>query len=687
MCGESGLAMRLFMPIAALLPRPMRISAEGTLLQRTQTPFEDIASQLKLSFASKDGLPPIFIQGPLLPKDVTVDGKISSQFLSGLLIAYAARGAVNCTISVKHLMSLPYIKLTLKVLEDFGCTISHDNYKVFYFDTAQTLRAASVRIAGDWSAAAYLLVAAALSGSLCVQGLRKNSAQADEAILDILQKAKCPVIHKHQLDHPDETSIIVNQAVLKAFHCNLEQSPDLFPALTALAAYAKGTSYLSGLHRLVNKESNRAKSIMEVLDRVGVKYEKNGDTLCIEGVESIEGGQHISSHGDHRLAMMGTLLALRSRQGLVVENSEVVAKSFPHFFHLFAKSRSFHTYYMNSLGHLLRMHIYGESHGTEVGVLIDGYPAGVPLSAEDFAEDLDRRRPDHSASTSRKEEDTPQIRSGYFQGYSTGAPLLISFTNRMQRSRDYEAFRKQPRPGHADWVAEIKYGGFEDPRGGGHFSGRLTLGLVAAGVLAKKILPRSSQPHAFLSSVAGESHIDQGLKKAFEAKDSVGGIVKCQVEKLPAGLGEPFFSSIESVISQSMFAIPAVKGIGFGNGFEATKLFGSQNNDMIINEQGHTQSNRAGGVSGGLSNGNSLCFHVAIKPTSSTPAHQKSFHKDYKSVTDMRVQGRHDLCIALRVPVVVEALTAFVLADFMLLEQKIPRVFSKNKVSTEREDT
>ena len=338
---------------------------------------------------------------------------------------------------------------------------------------------------------------------------------------------------------------------------------------------------------------------------------------------------------------------------------------------------------MNSLGRILRMNIYGESHGTEVGVLIDGYPAGVPLGIEDFTEDIDRRRPSHKASTPRQEEDTPQIRSGYFQGRSTGAPILISFANQAQQSKDYTAFRKQPRPGHADWVANIKSGGFEDYRGSGHFSGRLTLGLVAAGVLAKKILPHTAQPRAFLKSIAGEHDIDHGLQKAFEAKDSVGGVVECQVEGLPVGLGEPFFTSIEAVLSQAMFAIPAVKGIGFGNGFEATQLFGSQNNDMIINHQGHTQSNRAGGVSGGLSNGNTLCFHIAIKPTSSTPAKQKSFHKGKNKVADIQVQGRHDLCIALRVPVIAEALTAFVLADFMLLEQKIPRIFTNYKVDTQ----
>ena len=331
-CGESGLAMRLFMPIAALLTRPMRIGAKGTLLDRSQTSFEEIASQLNLSFASNNGLAPIFIQGPLLPQNMTVDGRASSQFLSGLLIAYAAKSAVNCSISVQHLTSQPYVQLTLDVLKNFGYHISHENYQVFRFDKIQKLRAAHVRVAGDWSAGAYLLVAAALSGLLCIQGLRKNSAQADESILDILKQAQCPLIRKHQLEAPDETSIEMDQATLQAFHCNLEHSPDLFPALTALAVYAQGTSYLSGLHRLVNKESNRAKAIMETLDRVGVKYEKNGDTLCVEGVDYIEGGQHMPSYGDHRIAMMSTLLALRSRQGLVVENSEVVAKSFPDFF-------------------------------------------------------------------------------------------------------------------------------------------------------------------------------------------------------------------------------------------------------------------------------------------------------------------------------------------------------------------
>ena len=330
---------------------------------------------------------------------------------------------------------------------------------------------------------------------------------------------------------------------------------------------------------------------------------------------------------------------------------------------------------MNTWGKCFRLHIYGESHGDGLGVLIDGCPAGISLSEKDFEEDLLRRKPQGALGTPRREEDQPSIGSGLFEGHTTGAPLLLSFLNKDTRSRDYSSVLSQPRPGHADWIAQKKYGGFADHRGGGHFSGRLTLALVAAGVVAKKLLPLQAQPRARIKEVGGESNIDKALSRALSAQDSIGGVIECRCEALAAGLGEPFFDTIEGLLSHAMFAIPAIKGISFGNGFEAARLFGSQNNDVFVDEQGHTQTNHAGGVTGGMSNGNPLYFQVAVKPTSSTPAQQQSFDIKDQHMKPLEVKGRHDLCIALRVPVVVEAVTACVLADLMLMEQQMPRVF------------
>jgi len=501
---------------------------------------------------------------------------------------------------------------------------------------------------------------------------------------------------------------------------------------------------------------------------------------------------------------------------------------------------------MNSFGRIFRLSIFGESHGDSVGILVDGCPAGLSLSVDDFVPDLERRKGGiQKATTPRQEEDMPKFLSGIFNGRSTGAPIAIMFANTNVRSEDYEKMRDIPRPGHADLVASIKSGGYQDYRGGGHYSGRLTVALVAAGVIAKKILETSSptplqrrgeqvpndplrekkiEPrymrtaaaewsymvefakqnrkhstkteeivwealrnrkldgfkfrrqhpinvfipdfvcleknviveidgeyhndpdqrqfdemrdrwlkefnykmirltneeilHDFETSlqkiraalkeeralegqsspsplergaggevqsskikitasileIAGESDLDKGIQKAIDAKDSVGGIIECVASNLPAGLGEPFFDSVESVIAHLALSIPAVKAIEFGAGFKAARMFGSEHNDPHIDAGGTTSTNHAGGVVGGLSNGNDLVFRIAVKPTSSTPKEQNTFNLKTGEMESVSIKGRHDLCIALRVPVVLEAVTAIALADLLLLEQRIPRI-------------
>lgn len=329
---------------------------------------------------------------------------------------------------------------------------------------------------------------------------------------------------------------------------------------------------------------------------------------------------------------------------------------------------------MNSFGKLFKLSIFGESHGDCVGVVIDGVPAGLPLIVDDFLSDIERRKGGlQQATTPRKEEDLPVLKSGIFNNKTTGAPITILFENNNVISKDYKQHRDIPRPGHADFVANKKFGGFEDFRGSGHFSGRLTLCLVAVGVIAKKLL-NNIKIEAQLIEVAGEQNIEKGIEKALENKDSVGGIIECKTSGLPIGLGEPFFDSIESLVAHVVFAIPAIKGIEFGNGFSAAKMFGSQHNDSITDEDGTTKTNNAGGVVGGLTNGNELVFRVVVKPTSSTPQLQQSFNVTTQQVENFSVEGRHDLCIALRVPVVLEAVTAIVIADLMLLEHRIKRI-------------
>ena len=329
---------------------------------------------------------------------------------------------------------------------------------------------------------------------------------------------------------------------------------------------------------------------------------------------------------------------------------------------------------MNTFGTIFRTTIFGESHGEYVGINIDGCPAGLPLTTADFVADIERRKPGAKGTTTRIETDIPKIISGVFNNKTTGAPITILFENTNTKSTDYEK-RDVPRPGHADFVALKKFGGFEDYRGGGHFSGRLTVCLVAAGVIAKKLLAlKDIHINANLTAIGGEADLEKGLQKAIDAKDTIGGIVECIVKNIPIGLGSPFFDSVESLISHAVFAIPAVKGIEFGAGFAAAKMFGSEHNDALQNAAGATATNHAGGIVGGITNGNDIVFRIAVKPTSSTPKNQQTLNLSSGQVENFSVKGRHDLCIALRVPVVLEAVTAFVLADLLLQEQQIPTI-------------
>lgn len=321
---------------------------------------------------------------------------------------------------------------------------------------------------------------------------------------------------------------------------------------------------------------------------------------------------------------------------------------------------------MNSFGRLFRVTIFGESHGASVGINIDGCPAGIPLSENDLIPDLVRRKSGAKGTTPRSEEDLPEIISGVFNGYTTGAPITIIFRNTNTISKDYSNLVTSPRPGHADFVAQEKFKGYQDYRGGGHFSGRLTLGIVAAGVIAKKVVDRV-KIDARLISVGGRSDIDAAIDEVVKAKDSVGGVVECRAMGIPIGWGEPFFDSIESGIAHIVFAIPATKGIEFGAGFKAATMLGSEHNDSFISADGTTNSNHAGGINGGISNGNELVFRVAIKPTSSIGLPQQTLNREKGEVEELVINGRHDACIALRVPVVLEAATAIVLADLSLI--------------------
>ena len=297
---------------------------------------------------------------------------------------------------------------------------------------------------------------------------------------------------------------------------------------------------------------------------------------------------------------------------------------------------------MNQFGHNFRLAIWGESHGHQIGISLDGVPAGIPLSEEDFAEDLARRRSGAPGTTPRREPDVPQIVSGVYDGYTTGAPLTIEFANTNT--------------------------GFNDPRGGGHFSARLTVALVAAGVVAKKMLPASIRFATRLTEIGGctdPERFNEVLHAAAADRDSVGGIVECRVQGVPLGLGQPFFDSAESMIAHLLFAVPAVKGVEFGSGFAGARLRGSENNDSFTDCDGTTATNNAGGINGGITNGNEIVVRAALKPTPSIGREQITYNLATNRVEPLEIHGRHDVCVALRGAVVVEAAVAIALANFI----------------------
>ncbi len=329
---------------------------------------------------------------------------------------------------------------------------------------------------------------------------------------------------------------------------------------------------------------------------------------------------------------------------------------------------------MNRFGRIFSVSLYGESHGVQVGAVIDGCPAGIPLTESDMEADFARRRAGGRGTTPRHEPDLPKIVSGVFRGRTTGAPIAVVFENTDIRSKDYDHLVQHPRPGHADLTGRQKFGGHNDPRGGGHFSGRITLAIVAAGVIAKKVIAPVSVA-ATLIEAGGTRDIQQAVEAAIAAKDSIGGLVECRCTNLPSGLGEPFFDATESLLAHLVFAIPAIRGIEFGSGFRTAAMKGSEHNDPVVDADGKTGTNFAGGINGGITNGNDIYFRVAVKPTSSIGLPQATYHFKHQRVEPLVIEGRHDACIALRIPVVIECAAAIVLADLMLLEQQRRRVF------------
>lgn len=338
----------------------------------------------------------------------------------------------------------------------------------------------------------------------------------------------------------------------------------------------------------------------------------------------------------------------------------------------------------NILGKLFQVVSFGESHGPCIGVVVDGCPAGLKIDLQKISKDLARRRTGQDLTSPRNEEDAFEIQSGVLNNITTGAPICMTVRNEDVQSKDYEDRRFTPRPGHADYTAFVKYGGFEDYRGGGRFSARVTAGFVMAGSIAKQLLEKigisiSAQP-VEIGGVRDSSQMIHKINEAMEKGDSVGGIIEGTALNLPVGLGEPVFDNLDGELARALFALPAVKGVEFGSGFESARKLGSQNNDAFEMKDGkiQTTTNNAGGILGGLSNGMPLVVRVAFKPISSIAQKQKTIHLETGAETELETKGRFDPCPIPRAIPMVSAMMAIVLADFCLRAQKIPRVLENH---------
>jgi chorismate synthase len=351
----------------------------------------------------------------------------------------------------------------------------------------------------------------------------------------------------------------------------------------------------------------------------------------------------------------------------------------------------------NSLGEIFRITMFGESHSTAIGIVIEGCPAGLELSQQDIQKAVDRRKPQANAGqTARHEPDEVEILSGVFEGHTTGMSLAMLVRNRDVDSKIYQKMRYTPRPGHADYTAWVKYGGFNDFRGGGAFSGRVTVALVMAGAVAAKLLDTlgietmaytvqigsvPAKPKTFnvirknvdqnalrCGDAAAAEKMQAEIEKAAKAGDSLGGIVECQAMNVPTGLGEPYFDTLEGQLAKAFFAIPAVKGVEFGSGFWAAGITGSQNNDpfIIVNDKVGTSTNHAGGILGGISDGSPIVARIAVKPVPSIAISQATVDLQTLKECEINIVGRHDVCIVPRAAVVIEAMMAVTLCDFAL---------------------
>lgn len=699
-CRESGTTLRLLTPIAALAARPVTLTGKAGLLQRPTEELVDALAQAGANVKDSDGKAPVLTHGGLHGGKIKIRGDVSSQFISGLLFALPLvrqDSGIEVTTAVE---SLPYIQMTLATLEQFGIKVEHDaDFRKLRVAGRQKYKSpGTYLVEGDYSSAAFLAAAGALCGpQITISGLNEGTLQADAVIADILRRMGADV-------ERSEAGLKVMRSIPNAIDIDVKDAPDLVPILAVLATQAKGKTKITNAGRLRLKESDRLAAITTELRKMGAEIEEGKDHLLIYGPTPLHGAV-IDPHNDHRIAMACAIAGLMADGETVIGAPEVIAKSYPDFFYHLRQLGATVLSQTAPIGERFRIQLYGGSHEKCVGLRMCGLPLGLIIDMDAVRSDLDKRRPFGSLTTPRREKDELRIVKGIDPGQVNGPEVevngpevAIEIENRDVNPKPYEMTRFTPRPNHGDYTTAVKYRGIFDFRGGGFLSARMTTATVIAGSIAKQLLARQgiaiaayvkqigtvrmekmptlkeAQSATYNSEMrcpdsAATARMKAAVETARAEQDSLGGIIECQVHGLPVGIGEPIFNALDSVLAHHLFSIPAVKGVEFGSGFAGASCRGSGNNDAFaIDKDGRivTTTNHSGGIQGGISNGMPLLVRVAIKPTSSIAQVQKTV--DMRNGTDspIHVLGRHDPCVAIRAPIIVENTVAIALLDMLL---------------------
>lgn len=686
-CGESGSTLRFMLPVVAALGGKVTLTGKGRLPKR---PIKELVDVLRKLGAKIEGESlPITVSGRIHSGKTKISGSVSSQFISGLMLSLHLLKRESTIELTSELQSKPYVDLTMDVLGKYGVAIHESkNYRKFDIPGNQKIIPSKQFVEGDYSSASFMLAVGVLCGKIELSEIRYPSKQGDCKVVDILEQMGAEVNKRYR-------RITVKKSKLKAITIDAKDIPDAVPILAVVATQAKGKTKIINAERLREKESDRLAAITKELNKMGAGIVEKKDGLEINGPVKLNGAK-INPHGDHRIAMACAIAGIISEGDTEISNPECVKKSYPAFFKQLSDLGAEVMPTTNVIGEKLQISVYGSSHGKRIGVKISGVVAGTEMTKEYIQNELNKRRSYTKLSTGRMEKDEVIIVSGIKNGITSGEQIIMEIENKDVKGKDYEKILNTPRPGHADYNALIKYDCIVDMRGGGFFSGRMTACLVMAGAVAKKILEKQGVVVRAYAKQIGKVKLEKELseeeigktykyetrcpdhetselmkKEILNAKengDSVGGIVECNVYGMAIGIGEPLFNSVESSIAHGIFSIPAIKGIEFGSGFSCAEMKGSEHNDEYIFKNGKTSTitNNAGGIQGGISNGMPIVFRVAIKPTSSISKEQKTIDVKNSKETSITIEGRHDPCIVVRVPVVVESMTAIMLADLLM---------------------